>query len=1454
MSKEPRSMVIVLLVLFTILTSFSLNEFIDFNGHSRDLISLPALSDQIEDNSQNDVSRNPIYSIQPFQTPHILFIVDNDKSLDVDKDLPFLLYMNSSLNYDVTCHTSNNSYSYEGYDAIVISNSVSESGTVDSLTDAPIPIMTMQAGHYDDFQLGSQFSRKTATDLYILNDTHYISQDLENGTFLTVYSAIYDIQHIKGYSSVPPGAQIDLLALRVDTKGGVFLSDTVWLSLEKGKRSWDLSIAPERRAFWGAYLGNGFRTEGWEYWTRTLNWLLYDDIPGYATIQVDVTDLDNNTVQNARVTLTDSWNQSQNWSQNTTSLGSVSFSSIPFSYYNITVEYENSTNNDLQMLEIAGERTYYIKPVFLFSVQIGEYTDNDPPIITNIQFNPTNSTFSAEVFDVSDINKVNLSLRVRDSSNDSILRNSVYSMVKKSNTLYFNDTALQGLPITGISVTYNITAKDIAGNVEVSGNQFFTLGDVLAPVVNEYNVTDNEDGTLVFYANITDTESLVQEVILRINDTYENMYLNVSGIWVFESSSPFGLVLNYSIYSAMDSVGNVNNDSIDPIFGLITPKDSFNPLIYDVSDTIATHEEGFVTFRATVEELNEYQSGVNISSVSVVISIFNGTWHNDSVHQMVALGEITYELEHIFQFNDTVVYRIIATDLAGNFNPGYEHIGIINDNAFPQLTFSAQEFGNGVVEFNSTVTDWPNNATEVRLHYTQDYFGIWYNITMANLSENLYTTSISGFDFRLQDVWYYTTAIDQALNVYEPTPDQYQKVDLTDLIAPQIFFLIVNSTTTDGEIYITSWANDLFGDTPNINNTFYINFTRLGITSQYEMNYDSFYFYKFSQIFTYDDEVTIEILTTDSAGNIGSTSRTITISDVAAPKIVNTGIREYQNGTVTFWAEVIEYSTGSGLPSEESSVRLEFVFISSYNETMIWNGSENIFTYTVSGFVPGNAFTYRVSAFDNSNNSEVTFWIKANIEDKTPPINNGFGYTESLVNHTFTRLNFWVEAVDTFGPIIGATVTIFYLENGLWKFSLGEMLDTGNFYSYSQYLNCNTTFNYSIQVSDAKPNIITMNETNLRTYWGPVIIEVGIQQYIDHSLIVWANVSDWGSGVTEVILEYEFTPQGGSGSEISRTEAQIVNMDFNGTLYVSTLTFSETGSLGWSISAKDDLNSFSDIKSSSQPFIVNFPSKGLSLEEFLPIIITVAVTPLVIAFAIVSMRRRRSRKIERKQNIEKAIAQRFTDILSIRSVICRNNNGIAFYSKTFLEEGRDLDLTAGLTSAVSDLVSEVSQRAINRGEFDLIEREGFSILSHHGDYSTISIVSEGKLSNYMKDKITNLHDDLESHFTKEKLEDPIFETGNEVIQGLVYKYLNVGLLSKLTVDFNRFKKHEKRFSEEERKIIRYLAEILPLHDGRITFYVTTFTSSITRQGVSLAKAYSLLEKCFMLRIIYPINL
>ncbi|MHA1996250.1 MAG: hypothetical protein ACW97Z_17085, partial [Candidatus Hodarchaeales archaeon] len=105
------------------MSSLTLNSLNIYNDHSKINNSLPPLISDLENHFSEDIFDLPSFSIQPFQQPNILFIVDSPSSPNVDKDVPFFDFMTIVLNYSVTYHEAKDSYSYEDFDAIVISSS-----------------------------------------------------------------------------------------------------------------------------------------------------------------------------------------------------------------------------------------------------------------------------------------------------------------------------------------------------------------------------------------------------------------------------------------------------------------------------------------------------------------------------------------------------------------------------------------------------------------------------------------------------------------------------------------------------------------------------------------------------------------------------------------------------------------------------------------------------------------------------------------------------------------------------------------------------------------------------------------------------------------------------------------------------------------------------------------------------------------------------------------------------------------------------------------------------------------------------------------------------------------------------------------------------------------------------------------------------------------------------------
>ncbi|MHA1331999.1 MAG: hypothetical protein ACTSR2_13095, partial [Candidatus Hodarchaeales archaeon] len=799
-----------------------------------------------------DIS-TPVFKLQSFQTPNILFIVGDPSSPDAQFDKPFFDFLTNNLSYTVDYHDDNNSFNYQNYDAILISRSILEIDTVDSLYKAEIPILTMEAGTETEFQLGSGFGTTVLSSIYIINNSHYITNNLSQQSTFPLYSNLGEIDYVKGYNAIPTGAGVFQLAKPSDLASVKYYRSL--LTLDKGDNDWNNTPASERRAFWGAPNGLLLNQEGWYRWNRTLNWILYDDRAGNTTIIINVKDLAKENINNSKVTIVDSYNSSNVWTQNTSISGSTTFTNLPFSFYNITVEFNGVKNETLAFLELGPERTWQSEAYFEYEVILETYIDESPPIIQNISFDNSTYTFSAEIIDENQIKSVFLNLTAINISTQEIVISGNFSMVLQSGSTYYNDTALDPLSSTDVEIQYNINATDIAGNIALSALEIITLDDPTPPQILEYGVTDYRNGTLEFFANISD-DSGVESATLRLNDTYVSMIQNSSNYWVYRDEFYYGSTWNYTIWSTKDNLGNENGSittSLNPSYKLVVVNDETNPQIWGIQHTFFDHNEGQVEFTALVDDWNNYQSQVNISTVKIILEI-NGL--NQSFF-MSKIGDITYFYEYTFNYDDTVYFWIQAMDLAGNLNLGLRHGPyIISDNSPPSVSYWADEFGNGTIDFFARVIDWPNNLTNANLLYSINYPATWINVSMVSINSTLYTIRISDFSYQEQDIWYYVSALDSAGNSYTPEIDEALNISLSDKICPEItYVLIQNSTVVDGQITVYVRAEDPFGASSIVNNTFYLSYQVNSSLNIVEMNYYSFYTYSYTLVFLYQTTV-----------------------------------------------------------------------------------------------------------------------------------------------------------------------------------------------------------------------------------------------------------------------------------------------------------------------------------------------------------------------------------------------------------------------------------------------------------------------------------------------------------------------------------------------------------------------------------------------------------------------
>ncbi|MFX0181864.1 MAG: hypothetical protein ACFE95_02180 [Candidatus Hodarchaeota archaeon] len=1102
---------------------------IDFVDQEYNFISAHSLDVLKENPSTGNIENTitqPSYSIQPFQTPRILFIVGDPNSLDPNIEEIFVDRLNLTLNYEVVLHDDNGSYSYSNFDAIVISGTVVEEGSpsfIESLYTAPIPILTLEHGNYNEFELGSGSSYLGALpgQIWILNNSHYITAGYPDPSLKTetiIYTASGELDAVTGFDkNKPSGCQI--LELAQTSTSPAHSNRRNLVVLEKGEKDWQLNPAAERRAFWGGVGGNLFTFDGWKLWERTVKWILYDDDNGNATINVNTIDLNGNPVSNANVTLVNSSDPTDVTTHYTDQNG-ITFFSKNFGTYDIIAEYDQYQNLTFLNQEIAGTRTFHREALFNYDIILPFSLNKDPPIVENITFQNISGTYAfyADVLDIDPIDTVLLNMTVYNTSNylEPYISPKNYTMRPQSGNpgdsgTYFNDTALDSLNHTAVEVLYSLIANDSVGNVTVTPIRSLILEDLDAPIIHGYNARDYGNGSIEFWANISDPSSVQDPVYLKINSDIYEMHMNTSGLWTYKGLFYYDSSLNYTLYSINDTLGNENGSKLFPLkigFKLMNTSDINTPHIWGLTDTLVSHEEGYVEFTVFIDDWNEWQSGLNKSSVTINLT----RNENTTSYKMTPIGAVTFYFNFTFEFGENVSYQIFAFDYEGNYAESDIHgYNIIGDNAIPVVSYWAEEWGNGTIDYYATVSDWPDNDTDVFLHYALDWFEDWQNETMTKIEESFYYYRVNVPNYQSHDTWYYVSAKDSEQNLNDPTKDNAYNITLTDNVEPLVFFTIENSTLKDGEITVVAYATDPFGVTYYVTNSFYLNVTHQLTLTTYEMSYNDFFRYNFTLNFPYNDVVTFTVFVKDNANNQGEKTKTITMMDHAPPKILRYGEDDYQNGTVTIWAEIKEGEYGSGLPEDNSSVFFNYVFGTDYTVPMSWNGTGNFYSYSVNGLKPENAFAYNISAEDLCGNIIETSWKVYSVGDSINPKILDHGISQTLVNHTHSEIHCWLEGVDPFGTLNKAIFTISYLKSGIVYYFTAEMEIKDSRYEYTLTLLCNIQFNFTLKLLDNAANEASIFEQNQKTldYYPTKIINYGLEFPQNISYI--GNVKFWMS-------------------------------------------------------------------------------------------------------------------------------------------------------------------------------------------------------------------------------------------------------------------------------------------------------------------------------------------------------
>jgi hypothetical protein len=324
--------------------------------------------------------------------------------------------------------------------------------------------------------------------------------------------------------------------------------------------------------------------------------------------------------------------------------------------------------------------------------------------------------------------------------------------------------------------------------------------DETPPVINDFGLDDPGTGIGVFWANITDIQSDVDQVTLNVNSSQYSMTYNATGFWTKQVTVEFNQYYDYYIENASDTAENY----------LISPSevknytftfDSINP---SVDDWEYYANEGYNgTFKANISD-----SWGEVSIVIVNVTEIEGVPQSDlwAIMGFTSSGYI----------NDTIIigrnllckFTIIVNDTSGNSFTSLEHTGI-GPNHSPEasdISITLTPRSNETLYANWTFSDvdGDNESSNWIIHWFKN--GI-HQVFYDNSKSIPSTATLKG------EVWNYTLQVSDGED-YSP---QYNSPSTTIINTPsEASDLTITPTPTSSDELITGWTSyDIDGDNPD---------------------------------------------------------------------------------------------------------------------------------------------------------------------------------------------------------------------------------------------------------------------------------------------------------------------------------------------------------------------------------------------------------------------------------------------------------------------------------------------------------------------------------------------------------------------------------------------------------------------------------------------------------------
>ncbi|HEC82330.1 MAG TPA: hypothetical protein ENI53_00395, partial [Thermoplasmatales archaeon] len=363
--------------------------------------------------------------------------------------------------------------------------------------------------------------------------------------------------------------------------------------------------------------------------------------------------------------------------------------------------------------------------------------DNSPPVITNVDVNPTENLINGYInitCDITDDFGISLakaiiqypdaSIREFDMHHSGYYLNQTYSMV---GTYYFY-----------------IYAKDIYDNEATSSTFQFEIIDEIPPVITDIavNPSTQDVGKNVTFSCIVTDNVEVEDVFLNISypdGSYSNFSIkqNHTGN-TYYCSKVYNIMGTYEFFIyAVDTSGNSNvSDVYQFEITDLSPPDinniESNPLVQDIGKNV--NISCIVTDNVEVED------------VFLNISYPDGSYSNFSIKQNHTGN--TYYCSKVYNIMGTYEFFIYAVDTSGNSNVSDVYQFEITDLSPPEVDViyptGNESLRNGVlIQWNATDN---SNTILITIKYSPNNGATWHKIVENTENDGEYMWNTSGLE------------------------------------------------------------------------------------------------------------------------------------------------------------------------------------------------------------------------------------------------------------------------------------------------------------------------------------------------------------------------------------------------------------------------------------------------------------------------------------------------------------------------------------------------------------------------------------------------------------------------------------------------------------------------------------------------------------------------------------